>query len=198
MLEELGLTYESVYLDFQKGEHKAPEHTQYNPNGRIPSLIDHKNNNFAIWESCAIIKYLVDKYDTGNVISAVTLEDKATELQWLFFQASGQGPYYGQAAWFVLFHPEKIPSAQERYKKEIIRVLGVLESVLSKQTWLLGDKLTISDLSFIPWNDFAFRALLPEGTDVPAQFPAVDKWHKTMALRPSVTKIHADQEALKK
>lgn len=49
MLEELGLSYEPVYLDFQKGEHKAPEHTQYNPNGRIPSLIDHKNNNFAIW-----------------------------------------------------------------------------------------------------------------------------------------------------
>lgn len=101
-------------------------------------------------ESCAIIKYLVDKYDTENAISAVTLEDKATELQWLFFQASGQGPYYGQAAWFVLFHPEKIPSAQERYKNEIVRVLGVLEAVLSKKTWLLGDKLTISDLSFIP------------------------------------------------
>ena len=49
VLEELGLEYQPIYLDFQKGEHKAPEHTQYNPNGRIPSLIDHKNNNFTIW-----------------------------------------------------------------------------------------------------------------------------------------------------
>ena len=49
------------------------------------------------------------------------------------------------------YHPEKIPSAIERYQKEILRVLGVLESVLSKQEWLVGGKLTIADLSFIPY-----------------------------------------------
>lgn len=48
-MEELGLTYESIYLDFQKGEHKAPEFTKYNPNGRIPAIIDHKNNDFVLW-----------------------------------------------------------------------------------------------------------------------------------------------------
>ena len=49
MLEELGLTYESIYLDFQKGEHKAAEYLKVNPNGRIPALVDHKNNNFTVW-----------------------------------------------------------------------------------------------------------------------------------------------------
>ncbi len=49
VLEELGLTYESIYLDFDKGEQKSPEHTKYNPNGRIPTLIDHKNNDFTLW-----------------------------------------------------------------------------------------------------------------------------------------------------
>jgi glutathione S-transferase len=32
---------------------------------------------------------------------------------------------------------EKLPSAQERYQKEILRVFGVLESVLSKQEWFV-------------------------------------------------------------
>ena len=36
-------------------------------------------------------------------------------------------------------------------KKEIVRVLGVLESVLSKQQWLVGDKCSVSDLSFITY-----------------------------------------------
>ena len=36
VLEELGLSYESIYLDLSKGEQKGPEHTKYNPNGRIP------------------------------------------------------------------------------------------------------------------------------------------------------------------
>lgn len=58
-------------------------------------------------------------------------------------------PYYGQFAWFGRFHSEKIPSAVERYQKEVLRVLGVLESVLSKQEWLVGGKMTIADISFV-------------------------------------------------
>ena len=93
--------------------------------------------------------YIADKYDTARKLSAAQGEDKYKELQWLFFQASGQGPYYGQAAWFSFFHSEKLPSAVERYKKEILRVLSVLDGVLSKQEWLVGGKCTIADISFI-------------------------------------------------
>lgn len=49
LFEELGLTYESVYLDLQAGEHKKPEYTKYNPNGRVPTIIDHYNNDFVLW-----------------------------------------------------------------------------------------------------------------------------------------------------
>ena len=49
VLEELGLTYHEIFLDFTKLEHKDPSHTKYNPNGRIPTLIDHHNDDFAIW-----------------------------------------------------------------------------------------------------------------------------------------------------
>lgn len=91
VLEELGLTYHSIYLDFSKKEQKAPEHTRYNPNGRIPTLIDHRNGDFVIWESNAILLYLVDKYDKEHKISVTDEKDKYAMLQWLFFQASGQG-----------------------------------------------------------------------------------------------------------
>ena len=101
-------------------------------------------------ESDAIIVYLVGKYDPEHKVSAATDADKYKQLQWLFFQASGQGPYFGQAAWFNFFHPEKIASAQERYKNEILRVLGVLDGVLAGQPWLNGGRCTIADLSFIP------------------------------------------------
>ena len=61
-------------------------------------------------------------------------------------------PYFGQSAWFQKFHSEKLPSAIERYNNEIKRVFSVLEGVLSKQKYLVGNKVTIADLSFIPWN----------------------------------------------
>lgn len=103
-------------------------------------------------ESNAIILYLVGKYDADHRISAADSagNDKYEELQWLFYQASGQGPYYGQAVWFTIYHPEPVPSALLRYQNEIKRVMGVLEGVLSGREWLVGGRPTIADLSFVP------------------------------------------------
>lgn len=55
---------------------------------------------------------------------------------------SGQGPYFGQCAWFLKFHPEKITSAQDRYKDQLTRVLKVLDKYLSTsgKQYLVGDK----------------------------------------------------------
>ncbi|CCL99910.1 uncharacterized protein FIBRA_01935 [Fibroporia radiculosa] len=197
VLKELGLEYETIYLDLVKGEQKAPGFTKYNPNGRIPALIDHGNNDFVVWESCAILVYLVEKYDPTHKISPVDAGEKITQLQWLFFQASGQGPYFGQVVTFQLFHSEKIPSAIERYQKEVIRVLGVLESVLSKQEWLVGGKYTIADLSFIPWNT-RVESLVEsyEGFNFEKDFPAVYKWHNAILSRKAVSDALAEKEAL--
>ena len=87
--------------------------------------------------------------------------EKHEIVQWLFFQASGQGPYFGQVVWFTIYHPEKVPSAVERYRNEIRRVVSVLESVLSKKEWLVGGRPTIADLSFIPY----VHRSLPHDTD---------------------------------
>lgn len=50
-----------------------------------------------------------------------------------------------------MFHHEKIPSAVERYKNEIERVFGVLDSVLSKQEWLVAGKPTVADFAFVQY-----------------------------------------------
>ncbi|KAI0946884.1 hypothetical protein AcW1_010217 [Taiwanofungus camphoratus] len=198
VLVELGLTYESVYLNFDKNEQKAPAFTQYNPNGRIPALIDHKNGDFTVWESNAIMTYLVEKYDTAHKISVAAPDDKIIQLQWLFFQGTGQGPYFGQAFWFMLYHAEKIPSAIERYQKETLRVFSVLEGVLSKQDWLVGGKCTIADLSFVTWTNGALAVILKDynGVNVEKDFPAVHAWHQKLVSRPAVARVLAEKNAL--
>ncbi|TCD64428.1 Glutathione S-transferase 2 [Steccherinum ochraceum] len=185
LLNELGLSYESIYLDFESGEHNAPEYLKINPNGRVPAIIDHKNNDFIVWESGAILLYLVEKYDVEKKYFATSEADRYAVLQWLFFQVSGQGPYYGQAAWFSYFHAEKLPSAIERYHKEIKRVLGVLESVLSKQQWLAAGKFTIADLAFVTWNDGLSR-FFGDRFDFEKEFPATYNWHQRIRAVPGV------------
>lgn len=44
--------------------------------------------------------YLVDTYDKENKFGVSSAKDKALLNQYLYFQASGQGPYFGQAAHF--------------------------------------------------------------------------------------------------
>jgi glutathione S-transferase len=70
-----------------------------------------------------------------------------------------------------VFHTEKIPSAIERYSNEIRRVLGVLDTVLSKQRYLVGGKVTIADTSFINWNNIALDHVLGEDFDFGKEFP---------------------------
>ncbi|KZO98677.1 glutathione S-transferase [Calocera viscosa TUFC12733] len=198
VLEELGLTYESIYLDFTKGEQKAAAYTKYNPNGRIPAIIDHKNSDFVIWESGAILLYLVDKYDPEHKISASTELDKYRQTQWLFFQTSGQGPYFGQAGYFLVIHPEKIPSAIERYMKEIKRVWGVLDGVLKEREWLVGDHMTIADTAFITWNESGKGMFMmsQEGYDFEKEYPALAKWHNAMINRPKIKNLLAEKAAI--
>ena len=47
ILEELGLPYEIDNVAF--ADVKKPEYLAVNPNGRLPTLIDHKNADFAVW-----------------------------------------------------------------------------------------------------------------------------------------------------
>lgn len=89
---------------------------------------------------------------------------------------------------FTYLHPEKLPSAIERYSKEVKRVLGVLDKVLGAEPnkeWLVGDRIIYADLAFVPWND-----RLDVTLGVPADkkfegFPNVKKWHERMIKRPS-------------
>ncbi|CAG8893225.1 unnamed protein product [Penicillium egyptiacum] len=188
MFEELNIPYETRHIDFS--EVKKEPYVKLNPNGRLPT-IDDPNTGLQIWESGAIVEYLIDTYDKDHRLSYNTFSEQWQLKQWLFFQVSGQAPYYGQAAWFIRAHTEKIQSVIDRYVDEIRRVTGVLESVLQTREWLVGDKCTYADLSFIAWQRWAPRY---GGEDIYENFPHVGAWMARMKARPSVQKVLADQD----
>lgn len=160
----------------------------------MPTIED-PNTGITLWESAAVIQYIIDKYDKDGKISYKSGDDYYKQLQWLAFQVSGQGPYFGQATWFQVFHPEKIPSAIERYQNEISRVNSVLDSHLQNHEWLVGDKITFADLSFVTWANIGAHM---DGGKSKDKYPAYDAWLKKLNERPSVKKAYADQEEAKK
>lgn len=196
ILNELGVPYETITVLFQ--DLKKPEYEAINPNGRVPSIVDPNNNNLTLWESGAIVEYLIDRYDNQRLLSFPpgTPEDYHTK-QWLYYQVSGQGPYYGQGVWFKRYHPEKVPSAVERYVNEAKRVTAVLDKWLAKQKeehgtgnngpWLVGDKVTYADISFVPWQRVA-KFFKEDGYNM-EEYPHVQEWFDKLASRPPIKKV---------
>ncbi|RYP42189.1 hypothetical protein DL767_000353 [Monosporascus sp. MG133] len=182
VLEELRVPYEIVSIKFE--DLKSEPFINLNPNGRAPAIKD-PNTDLVLWESGAIISYLVEQYDTEHVISYETLKERQHCNQWLHFQMSGQGPYFGQAGWFTVLHHEKLPSAIERYRGEVKRILGVLEKRLEGRQWLVGDKMTYADLAWAPWNDRIDAVTSCQPDEKFEGFPRVKAWHERMTTRPS-------------
>lgn len=104
----------------------------------------------------------------------------------------GQGPYTGQATWFARFHPEKLPSAIDRYVNEILRVFSVLDLGLQRNGtgWLVGDKCTYADLSFVTWAQIGEGVLKEVGKakGLTEKYPRYAAWIAKMVERPVVKK----------
>lgn len=77
-LEELGLEYETKFVNLSLVEQKEPWFLAINPNGRVPALTDvlPDGTSIALFESGSIQQYLVDRYDTGRKISYAPGTDK--------------------------------------------------------------------------------------------------------------------------
>ncbi|RYP86808.1 hypothetical protein DL769_000653 [Monosporascus sp. CRB-8-3] len=189
VLEELNIPYKTIFVDFKAV--KQEPYILVNPNGRLPAIED-PNTGLTLWESGAILEYLIEQYDKDHKISYAEAPEKYLAKQWLFFQVSGQAPYYGQATWFMRYHPEKLPSAIKRYVDETHRVTGVLEKALEKGDWLVGDRCTYADLSFFAWQRWV---PMFAGEDIYEKFPKVGAWMKRMESRPAVRKAIQDQDA---
>jgi glutathione S-transferase len=73
MLEELGLPFEHVKLDFAKGETRSADFLRLNPNGHVPVLVD---GDLVLFESMAINLYLAERYG-GGTLRPDSPEDRA-------------------------------------------------------------------------------------------------------------------------
>ncbi|KAK7413718.1 hypothetical protein QQX98_007433 [Neonectria punicea] len=184
VLEELGLPYTAVPITNPKAE----SYTKINPNGRLPA-IDDPNTGLVLWESGAIIEYLIDTYDNEHKLTFTSAPEKWQLKQYLHFQMSGQGPYYGQASWFYFFHPEDVPSAKERYQEQMVRLVQVLDNILEGKEWLVGGKCTYADLAFVPWNTLvAVIGDTMEKFEIDTKYKNYTAWHNRMLARPAVQK----------
>jgi GSH-dependent disulfide-bond oxidoreductase len=155
-LEEMGLPYQVKFVNIGAGEQFAPDFLAIAPNNRMPAITDPDGPDgqpISIFESGAILQYLARK--TGQFCGP-TERDRIAVDQWLMWQMGGVGPMAGQAHHFLHYAPDMdppqiLPYAQDRYRREVGRLYGVLDRQLGKTRYAAGDFLSIADFAIWPW-----------------------------------------------
>lgn len=168
----LGIPLEEKVLDFAKGEHKNPEYLALNPNGAVPTLVD---GDFVLTESRAIMQYLASKKPEAGLVPRDE-QARAEVTRWQFWDASHFSPQLGALTFEKLIKPmmgmgepdqRKIDEATTNFR----RFAAVLDKRLAGNQFVVGNALTIADLTIATSLMYAKR------TDVPlGEFPNVQSW----------------------
>ncbi len=184
-LEEMGLPYRVRYVDITRGEQFDPEFLKISPNNRIPAIVDPDGPDGApisVFESGAILLYLSRK--TGR-FGGRTPRAQAVVEQWLMWQMGGLGPMAGQAHHFLKYAPtlnppQILPYAQDRYRREVARLYGVLDRRLAEAPYVAGDELTIADMAIWPW-----ASLWKAQEQTLDDKPHMKRWLEELGARPA-------------
>ncbi|MCC6889737.1 MAG: glutathione S-transferase N-terminal domain-containing protein [Hyphomicrobiales bacterium] len=184
-LEETGLAYRIIPVNIGKGEQFRREFLAISPNNRIPAMVDHDPPGggapIAVFESGAMLLYLADK--TGRFISE-DLRGRTEVIQWLFWQMGNLGPMSGQNNHFSNYAVDKLPYAIDRYRNEVNRLYGVLDTRLADRAYIAG-AYSIADMACYPWVAIHER----QHQDID-RFPHIRRWLDAIKARPAVARAY--------
>lgn len=179
-LDELGLEYEQEDWGLPLRDPKVPEFLALNPNGQVPVLVE---NNFALWESNAILIYLAER---ESILLPDQLEERAVALQWLGWQASELNVPWGYAVMALIRKapgfddPDKITESMSKWSAK----MEILEAQLARaEGFIAGSEFTIADI--------VLGLSIHRWMEIPAEkqeFPAIRRYYEVLKARPAAAK----------
>ena len=161
----LGLAYEWVATDIMRGETRTPAYLAMNPAGQVPLLV--LGDGRALAQSNAIIGYLAE----GSRLLPGDPFQRARVHEWLFWEQYSHEPYVAVCRFVMVYQGR---GAEEREPWRVARAeaaLDLMENWLGGRDWLVGDELSVADISLL-----AYTRLAPEGGFDLSRRPALQDW----------------------
>jgi glutathione S-transferase len=180
LIHYLELPVEIISVDMQSGFNRGAEYLALNPNGLMPTLVE---GDFSLWESNAILVYLASK-GAGQTLLPSEPKANADVLRWIFWNSSHFGPAIRPWVYERLFKPRmqqtpdegKVTEAEPQFHV----VSKILESQLSRQSFVVGETLTLADFALTASLVYAHPAGMPlEG------YPKIKAWLATVLALPA-------------
>lgn len=135
--------WQPVYVDFFNGGGRTPEFRALNPMGEVPVLID---GDTTLSQSGVMLDYISSK---SGKLGGRSAAERREILRWLFWDNHKLSTQIGTTRFLMNFLPEAkrpegvIPFMQGRLKA----AYTVLNDHLADKNWLVGEAMTIADLS---------------------------------------------------
>lgn len=147
--DHLGLNYTWVPVDITKGESRTANYLRLNPQGQVPAL--ELDDGRSLGQSNAIIRYLAR--DSALLPADAFAQAKVDEL--LFWEQYSHEPYIAVCR-YHMFYLGKPKDAREGWRVERgEKALDYIDRQLDGRKWLVGDALTIADISLLAYTRLA-------------------------------------------
>ena len=138
LLEELEIEYELEVLPFTKEGLKSSEHRSRHALGRVPVIED---GDVTIFESGAIIQYILDKYDSKGLKPEVSSADYPYYLQWFHYCEGMVMPPMNQiVVQTILLPPERRDETVLNQAMNLLsKSLNPVNEYLENKDYLIGN-----------------------------------------------------------
>ncbi len=177
-----GIEYETVSVDFAKGENKSAEYLKLNPNGKIPTMVD---GDVIVWESMAICYYLMEKYNALQFVGTTALEH-AQINQWNFWSVIHLNNAFEPLVLQVYRKTPDSEATKNAKEVELPRYLGVLEAHLTGKQYMVMEKFTLADITAMS----VVRQAAFINHDL-SMYPSIQAWMARLSEREAYKKVSA-------
>lgn len=161
----------------------TPLYRAMNPNGNVPTM---KSDDLVLWESMAIVSHIALTYAPRLFGDDIAMHSLG--VQWGAWANANFDPLLHVFVSHLVRYAENLrdPALVETSRQVMISKLEMLETQLTKGSYLAGDVFTIADILVAP----AVHRWLLFNLEAPAM-PKLLDWHSRLVERPAFAKYVA-------
>lgn len=175
---EISLPFERLDAGMQFGVNNQPAYLAMNPNGRVPTIED---GDFQLWESNAIIRYLVLQYAPADPIYPAAPKDRAGVERWLDWALTTLQPAERPVFWgYVRTAPNlRDDAALKAGVTEVATLWAMLDRHLAGRNFAEAEHFTLADIVLGAYARRWFGIV--EITRPP--MPNLERWYRSLQER---------------
>lgn len=177
LLDEMETPFTLELYGLEHGGNHTPAYRKLNPNEVVPTLIE---DDFVLWESNTILRYLAPKYGNGRFVPADP-RDRARGDRWLDWALTTLLPAVIPAfRELIRTKPEaRNLDAVKASTAKSSEVMTILDRYLGETPFVGGNEFSIGD---IPVGILSYRFF-----NLPIErrsLPNVENWYRRLCERP--------------